>query len=173
MWSLVYASVFTAISLVVAGWGLTALGTGTHPVESPISEWVAPVIVAVCAALTLWTLWQQSLQLLRGDRTLPLGWAVTAGLGSYLIWCVFGSLAGMTVQETWLSWYAWELVPAMAVVNLLCWLVLFRRVYTDRPTPQWPWEKREAAEREAERLDQLWDQSSDHGDTHMPPEERL
>ncbi|WP_244301297.1 hypothetical protein [Leucobacter insecticola] len=52
----------------------------------------------------------------------------------------------MRIDETWLSPFAAVLAPIWAVAALLFWAILARRVYTDRPTPKWPWERAEGDE---------------------------
>ena len=69
-----------------------------------------------------------------------------AAFGIYLLWGLCGVLVGLTNEETWFSPFAFILMPVWAVAVVLFWLVLARRIYTDRPTPQWPWERREERE---------------------------
>lgn len=143
VWGLIIAVVITTVALLVAVWGALVFFTKTSPVSTPnIVIWFAPVGVLLAIALLVWGLWLQSLVLLRGSKTPP--WAYTALLatGGYLLWCVEGLLAGLTIQETWLSAYSLSLGLLWGVGSLMCWAVLARRVYTDSSVPQWPWEKR-------------------------------
>lgn len=143
VWGLIFATVIVAVALVIATWGLLALATDSQPVTTPgISFVVVPLVVGAALALLVWGLWSQCLTLLRGLRTPP--WAHTIGLAAaaFLVWSVGGTLAGLEVTDTWLSPYALGLGLIWGVVSLLCWAVLARRVYTDKPPPQWPWERR-------------------------------
>lgn len=140
---LVFAVVLVAVSLLVAAWGGIALITDSGPISTPgIGLGLAALIVLFALAVLAWGLWQQCLLLLRGLRTPPWTHGLSLGVGGYLIWCLGGLLGGLSIEETWLSAYALALGVVWALSSLLCWAVLARRVYTDRPTPQWPWEKR-------------------------------
>lgn len=140
---LIFAVAVVAVSLLVAAWGVIALLTGVGPVATPGMSMVAPaLIVMLNLAVLAWGLWLQSLVLLRGQRTPPWAHTLVLGVGGYLVWCLGGLAAGLGIQETWLSLYSAALGLVWAICSLLCWAVLARRVYTDRPTPQWPWEKR-------------------------------
>lgn len=172
VWMLIVGCAVLSVALLVALWGFTALITLTFPVETRVPNITAPAIVLVILAGSIWSMWAQSLQLLRGHTTVPITRALLVGLGAYLVWCVLGSLFGLGVFETWASPFAIELVAVMIVAALCCWWVLLRRVYTTRPTPRWPWE-RDEAEREIDELNDLWRQSSDEGDDDTPPQERL
>lgn len=141
---LMLATVVIAIALLVAVWGLLALLGDREPVASDaVPRWAGPILVFVAVAGLAVALWQQALTLLRGQRTPAWGLIVVAALGGYLVWCLGGILAGMSIDETWVSPFAATLVPIWAITALLFWAVLMRRVYTDRPTPKWPWERAE------------------------------
>lgn len=143
LWGLIFAVTVVCIALIVAAWGGLALATSGGPVSTPnIGLGVAAMIVLVAVAALVWGLWSQSLQLLRGRKTPPWAYTLLLGAGGYLIWCLGGLGAGLSIQDTWLSPYAAALALSWAIGSMLCWLVLARRVYTERPTPQWPWEKR-------------------------------
>ncbi|MCW2288616.1 hypothetical protein EDF60_0453 [Leucobacter luti] len=145
--ALIMATVIVAVALLVAVWGGLALVLGQDPVTSPsVPRWAAPLVLLVCLGILAWTLWLQALVLLRGRRSPSWGRIVTVGVGVYLVWGLAGILAGMSIAETWLSPFAAALIPIWAVVALLFWAVLARRVYTDRPPPRWPWERAEEGE---------------------------
>lgn len=137
------ATLITALALIVASWGMLSLVSGRAPIEGVAPRWVAPLILGVNLGVFAWGLWQQALILLKGRKT-PT-WAITISLagGAYLIWCLGGVLAGLTVSDTWTSWFAALLAPIWGLCSLLFWVVLARRVYTDRPPPRWPWERKE------------------------------
>ncbi|MFT4233188.1 MAG: hypothetical protein QM606_10495 [Leucobacter sp.] len=140
---LLAAAVIVAAALLIAVWGLLALALQRDPVTSGgVPVWAAPVALAVVLALLGWALWQQALVLLRGRRRPAWSIIVAISFGAYLVWCLIGILAGLSIDETWVSLFAASLVPICAAASLLFWAVLARRLYTDRPVPQWPWERR-------------------------------
>ena len=140
---LLAAAVIVATALLVAAWGLLALALDREPVASDgVPRWVAPVVVALALGALAGSLWQQALTLLRGRRAPAWGQIVVVAVGAYLLWCLAGLLAGLSIDETWVSPFAVCLAPVWAVACLLFWGVLARRVYTDRPAPRWPWERR-------------------------------
>jgi len=132
-----------AVALLVATWGALAWKTDGGPVSTPgIPLQVAPLIVIVAVGGLAWGLWSQSLVLLRGRKSPSLTHTLIIAVGGYLIWCLLGLLAGFSIADTWLSWYSLTLALIWGFSSLLCWALLARRVYTERPTPQWPWERR-------------------------------
>ncbi|MFV0435148.1 MAG: hypothetical protein ACK5LO_14390 [Leucobacter sp.] len=140
---LILAAVIVAAALTVAVWGVLGLLLDRSPVTSESAPlWAAPVIIALALLLLAWGLWLQALTLLRGRRTPPWGYVVSWAGGAYLIWCLGGVLAGMTIEDTWVSPFAVVLAPIWAIAALVFWAVLARRVYTDRDVPKWPWERR-------------------------------
>lgn len=140
--ALTAAAVIVALSLVVSGWGLLSMALDRDPVTTEgVPRWAAPAIVLVLLAVLAWGLWRQAIVLLRGRRGPAWGIIVSLAVGAYLLWCLLGVLAGLSVDETWVSPFAALLVPIWAVASLLFWAVLMRRVYTDRPPPRWPWER--------------------------------
>lgn len=140
---LIAAVAILGVALLIAVWGGIAYLTGTQPVATP-GVWLmaAELIIAVTVGVLIWGLWAQAILLLRGRRTPPLGHTLVLAGGAYLIWCLGGMLFGLGVAETWLSPYAIALAAIWALCSLIFWAVLVRRVYTDRPVPQWPWERR-------------------------------
>ncbi|WP_245907378.1 hypothetical protein [Leucobacter massiliensis] len=141
---LVAAAVVVAIALVVAAWGLIALALLRDPVTSAgVPLWAAPVILLCILALLAWGLWRQAIVLLRGRRGPAWGIVTALAVGAYLLWCLGGVLARMSIGETWLSPFSAVLIPICALASLVFWAVLARRVYTDRPPPRWPWERDE------------------------------
>ncbi len=140
---LILAAVIVAAALLIATWGLLALTLQRDPVSSDgVPRWVAPILVLVVLALLGGAMWQQALVLLRGRKTPAWGLLVAIAGGAYLLWCLGGALAGLSLDETWVSPFAATLAPVCALAFLLFWAVLARRVYTDRPVPKWPWERR-------------------------------
>lgn len=145
--ALIMAATIVAAALLIAAWGILTLALGRDPVFTPdIPRAVAPALVFLGLALLAFSLWQQSLILLRGRR--GPSWAHLIGVagGVYLLWCGGGFLVGMGVEETLLSPFSAALPVIWLVVGLLYWAVLMRRVYTDRPPPRWPWERAEDAQ---------------------------
>lgn len=140
---LIAAVAVLAVALVVMSWGGISFFSGRSPVETP-GVWVlaAEAIVFLALVMLCWGLWLQALVLLRGRRTPPWAHTLVLGAGAYLLWCFGGILAGLSIDETWLSPYALVLVVAWILCSLAFWAVLARRVYTDKPVPQWPWERR-------------------------------
>lgn len=145
--TLVIAACMVAVALLVASWGALTLFSGRDPVTSRVGFWVAPLIVVLALAALGAGLWQQTLVLLRGRRRPLWSLLVTLGGGAYLLWCLLGMALGMSISDTWLSPFAAVLPIIWALVTLLFWAVLARRVYTDRPTPSWPWEKQSGGDR--------------------------
>lgn len=141
------ATLVVAAAFVVASWGLVAMALDRQPIDTPdVPLWFGVLGIGLCLALLGWLLWRQALSLLRGNQAPVWGIVVSAAFGAYLIWGLWGILGGLAVAETWLSPFAWLLVPAWGLSVIVFWLVLARRIYTDRPTPQWPWERREGQE---------------------------
>lgn len=131
-----------AVALVVAGWGLLALGSDRLPVETPgVPFAVAPLLVLLGVALLVWIGWRVALDLLRGRTIAPLGAALLAGAGGYLAWAGPGTLLGLGPHDAWLSWFPVVIALAWVSAVLLLWALLFRQVYTDRELPRWPWER--------------------------------
>ena len=144
---LILATVIVAIALLVATWGAIALLGDREPVSSTaVPRWAAPVLAVVAVAARAAARWQRAVGLLRGQRSPAWGMILTASLGAYLLWCLGGILAGMSIDETWVSPFAVAFLPIWAVTSVLYWAVLARRVYTDRSTPKWPWERDEEGE---------------------------
>lgn len=142
---LIGAVTILALAVVVALWGAISLATGAEPVRSEDASFsLAPLIVAVAVAALVVVLWNASISLLRGRTSPPLAHAVTAGFGVYLLWCLAGAVAGLASTDTWLSVYPVALGVVWFVAPILLWAVLYRRRYTDRGTPKWPWERHPA-----------------------------
>lgn len=137
---LVAAVAILAIALLIAGWGGLSLVLGRSPVVSNVSRLAAPLMIIGAVGLLIMVLWRQVIDILRGNRA---GWMYTVIVpgAAYLLWCVAGVLAGMTVEETWLSPFAWLLALCWLVALLIFWAVFLRRVYSDKEPPKWPWEK--------------------------------
>lgn len=140
---LVAATTIVAVALVVAVWGLLGLAVGREPVTTPaLGIAAAELIVGAAVVLLAVGLWKQALVLLRGRRTPPWAHTLVLGFGAYFVWCLGGVLAGMSIEDTWLSPFALALALIWALCSLLFWAVLARRVYTERGVPKWPWERR-------------------------------
>lgn len=163
VWGLIFAVVIVAFALMLLAWAAIALATGGAPVSTPgIGLGVAPLAVLLCLGLLVWGLWAQSLVLLRGARSVSWSHLLLVSLGSYMVWCAVGTLAGLSTAETWLSPYALAIALAWMFASLLCWAVLLRRVYTDRPAPRWPWEKHDDLGPDWAHTDENpWDVSDD------------
>lgn len=143
VWGLIFATMIVAVALIIASWGLISLFGQREPVQTAgIALPAAQLIVAVALAVLCWGLWRQAISLLRGLRTPHWGYIIALMGGAYLIWCLLGTLVGLSLDDTWLSPFAAALALIWGLASLLFWSVLARRVYTDRPTPKWPWEKR-------------------------------
>ena len=136
------------ISMVIAAWGLEALLTNSKPVEADLPFFVAPVIFLPEIALLFFLLWRAALATLRGHSGPPWTQMLLVGLGAYLIWAVLGSLSGFSLRDAWMSVYVLSLVIIWMLSVFIFWILLARQVYTERPTPSWPWEQREQRERE-------------------------
>ncbi|MGR4010773.1 hypothetical protein [Leucobacter sp. 1207-22] len=144
---LIAASLVVAVALLVAVWGFTSLLGSVPPVHTEsVPRWAAPVLIIVALGVLAALLWQQSLALLRGKTSPSWSSILVGALLAYLIWCLGGTLFGMVIDETWTSLFAWLLVPIWGLVGLMYWALLVRRVYTEMPTPQWPWEKGDSSQ---------------------------
>lgn len=136
------------LALLVAAWGLLALALNSKPVDSQVPFFVAPLIVVVAIAELYWMLWRIALRTLRGQSAPPWGRALlTAALG-VAIWATLGFLAGLTAAEALFSVYVLALALSWFVSAIVFWLLLARQVFTDKPTPLWPWERKELRDRE-------------------------
>ena len=141
---LIAATLTLAAALVVASWGLLGVALGREPIESDeVPLWFGVFAIAVGLAALAWLLWRHAIVLLRGRKTPSWGIVIVATFGVYLLWCLAGILGGLSLDETWTSPYAVALAPIWGLSVIIFWGILARRVYTDRPTPQWPWERRE------------------------------
>ncbi|MEV8337109.1 hypothetical protein [Leucobacter sp. NPDC077196] len=145
--SLIGAAIITAVALLVAVWGGLALLLDRDPVATEgVASWIAPLVVFGGLALLAMMLWRQAITLLQGRREPAWSSLVAVAAGIYLWWGALGMLAGMPVEETWLSPFAAALSVIWVAAALVFWAVLARRVYTDRPTPRWPWERDEESD---------------------------
>ena len=143
VWGLVVAVAIVGWALMLAAWSVISLATGRGPVSTEgIGYSVTAIVVLLCLGLLVWQLWSQCLTLLRGRRQLSWRHLLVVSFGGYLLWSCIGTLAGLSIGDTWLSLHALALAVSWALAAVLCWAVLLRRVYTDRPAPTWPWEKR-------------------------------
>lgn len=140
--ALIAADAIFAASVLIAAWGLLALAIDTSPVMSEVPLVAAPLIVIVVFLLLLWSLWVQSLEILRGRRTIQWAQSIILAGASYLIWCLGGVAVGMSVGETWLSPFSFILAIVWGLAPIPLWLILYRRLYSDRGRPLWPWEKK-------------------------------
>lgn len=140
-----------ALSVLVAAWGLESLALGTKPVESDIPFQVAPLIISLAVLELYWLLWRFALSLLRGAARHPWWFACVAGGAAYLTFGVFGLIAGFTPREALVGVYPFTLFLSWFIAVPVFFALLSRQVFTERPAPVWPWERREQAEREREQ----------------------
>lgn len=144
---LLAATLMIAAALVSASWGLLTLAIGIEPIETEgVPLWFGIIAILACLGMLSILLWRHAILLLQGRKSPVWGIVIGAGIGAFFLWCLCGILGGLSVAETWLSPFAALLVPIWVIAVLIFWLVLARRVYTDRPTPKWPWERREEQE---------------------------
>ncbi len=143
VWGLIFAVAIVGFAVMLAAWSAISLVTDSGPVSTPgIGYSVTAVTVMACLGLLVWQLWSQSVLLLRGRRELSWRHLLVVSFGGYLVWGIVGNLSGLSTTDSWLSLYALSLAASWAFALVLCWALLLRRVYTDRPAPRWPWEKR-------------------------------
>ncbi|KIP51969.1 hypothetical protein SD72_12105 [Leucobacter komagatae] len=141
------ATLVVAAAIVVASWGLLAMALGREPIETAaVPLWFGVLSIGLGLAMLGVLLWRQAISLLRGRKSPVAGIVLGAAFGVYLIWGLCGVLAGLTIDDTWFSPFALILMPVWGIAVVLFWAVLARRIYTDRPTPKWPWERREERE---------------------------
>lgn len=141
---LIAATLTVTSALVLVSWGGLGLLLDRGPVTTDgVPLWFGVVTIVVALALLAFLLWRNAIGLLKGRKAPDWGSVIVAAGLAYLVWCLCGILAGLSIDETWVSPFAGVLAPIWAIAALLFWAVLARRVYTDRPTPKWPWERRE------------------------------
>lgn len=138
--TMIAGAVVLAASLVVGVWGPLSLALDRWPVESQVPRWLAPLIGLGLLAELAWSLWVSAIRLLRGAREPAWGLITTSAIGAFALWALLGTLGGMSVSDTWLSWFGAALIPIWFAVSLAFWWVLARARYTDRDRPAWPWE---------------------------------
>ncbi len=139
---LIAATVAVAVALLVSSWGGISLLAESEPVSSAgVSAVASELIILVAVVMLIWGLWRQAIVLLKGRQSPPWAHILVLAFGAYFVWCLGGLIAGLTIDETWLSPYALALGLAWGLCSLIFWAVLARRVYTDRPVPKWPWER--------------------------------
>ena len=100
VWMLIFASTCLSVALIVAAWGVTSLIFLRYPIETSVPNITGPGIVILGLILSGWSMWQQSLHLLRGNKAVPFGRAFVVAIAVYLLWSVIGMLAGLRVTET-------------------------------------------------------------------------
>lgn len=138
------AAVLVAVALIVATWGLLSLGLDRDPVSNTeVASWGAPLVLCFALAALAVALWQQALAMLRGQKAPAWRYIISVSVGAYLLWSLGGVIAGMSIDDTWVSPFAAVLVPIWGITCLLYWGVLAHRLFTDRPAPKWPWERAE------------------------------
>lgn len=133
-------------ALLIAGWGLIGLYMGEEPVSSTVSTMTAPALVAISLLLLAWVMWLQTVSLIKGAKPAWSLAIVVAG-AAYLVWSFGGLIAGLSIQETWLSPFALVMAVLWPLGLFLFWLLLWRKLYSGKGTPKWPWEDREEEER--------------------------
>lgn len=142
VWGLMSMLAFASFSVVLAAWSLISLGTGTGPVQtSGVAFSSAAVSVLLSFIPFFGTCWAQAISLLRGRRALSWNLLLIVVLGTYLVWCLVGLSIGLDLQDTWLSPFALALALGWGTGLVLFWALLLRKIYTELPAPQWPWEK--------------------------------
>jgi len=141
---LIAAITALAVAVIIASWGMISYLGGVEPITSAgVSAMAGEILVAGAIILLVIGLWRQAVVLLRGRRTPPWAHTIVIAFGAYLIWSLGGLGFGLGISETWLSPFAFVLLVVWLLASLAFWSVLARRVFTDRPVPTWPWEKRD------------------------------
>lgn len=139
---LISAVVIFVAALLIAGWGLLSLFTEQSPVDSSVPTFLAPLLIFINLLILWWILWQQTLSLLRSNKPAWSLLIVAPGV-AYLVWSLGGSLAGMSIAETWLSVFAFSFLLIWPAGLLIFWALLLRRLYSSKEAPKWPWERAE------------------------------
>lgn len=169
---LLAATLIVAVALLLVSWGFLGLAVGHGPIVSEnVPYWFGTFTVLGGLAMLAALLWRHALILLRGRKAPAWSIVVGAAFGVYLIWCLVGILGGLSIGELWLSPFAAILAFIWAISVILFWLVLARRVYTDRPAPRWPWEHREERERIEEELEELQQRERDEREGRADPDD--
>lgn len=143
---LIAAIIIFVVSLQILFWGLISLFLDTSPVTTDVSNFTAPALIIVLIAFLAWIMWLQTLQLLRGSKP-TWSYAIIVSGVAYLVWSGGGMLAGLSIEETWLSVYAFSLAVIWPIGLILFWLFLYRKLYSGKDVPQWPWEAGDEEER--------------------------
>lgn len=163
-WGLILANTVVAVSVLIAVWGITAYLSGAGPVVTEnVAFAFAELAVGVTLAALIWVLWSQTIAILRGRTSASWSHVLIAGLSGYLLWSLLGTAAGLSAQETWISPYALSLAIIWACSVIVGWALLTRRLYSDRATPQWPWEKRDEPGPDWQN-DRPWARPDENGD---------
>lgn len=134
------------VALLVASWGLLGLSISKMPVFSQVATFTAPLLVAVAVGILAWIMWAQTISILRGNKPAWSLVIVASGSG-YLVWCLGGVLANLTVEETWLSPFVLVIVLVWPIGLMLFWWLILRKLYSGRSTPKWPWEDKDEQDR--------------------------
>lgn len=141
---LVGAAVIVGWALMLLAWSALTLFGDLEVVSTPdVNLAFSPLMVLFLLVILAWSLWSQGIVLLRGRQSPAWTHILLVSVGSYLLWCLLGVLVGMSIQDTWISPYAITLALAWALASIVFWALLARRVYTERPTPKWPWERKD------------------------------
>lgn len=144
-----------ALALLVASWGLLSFALGTKPVESDLPFQTTPLVISLAVLELFWLLWRFALTILRGTAMNPWLFALITATLAYLTFGTLEVLAGLSPREAFLTVYPFTLFLAWFVAVPLFFVLLTRQVYTNRPAPMWPWERREREERERELFQRL------------------
>lgn len=142
---LVAAVAIFAVALLVFTWGLTALALQRDPVVTEVPKFTAPAAVGVGLVILVWFLWRELISMIQGGRPHWVLLIVVPGL-TYILWSLVGTLAGLGLDETWVSPFSALLAVSWLISILIFWWILIRKLYSSKGRPQWPWEKKDLDE---------------------------
>lgn len=147
-----------AVSLTIAAWGLGSFfwGVDLAAPGSPLLLIPFSLVLIVLGCAVIW--WRMALILLRGKSAFPWFLCFCSAGFSGLVIAVFRVFAGLDLFAFFdvLTWFA---VLSFGFMSAVFWAVLYRRVYTAKQRPLWPWERRDKRELELAHLQEMWDRS--------------
>ncbi|MBT1018430.1 hypothetical protein KJY77_04670 [Canibacter sp. lx-72] len=162
--AVIFFTTLAGVSLLVAGWGITAYITETQPALPPMPVWFLPSLVLLAVGVTSAAEHRCAIKMLRGVTVQPALEPLLLGAVLVALWLGQALYYGANLfARAQLSYFLIYLGSFMLAYGA-CWAALYRRIYTAKDTPLWWWERRERNEAERRRqeivrLRMIWEQS--------------